>query len=848
MKYFLLLITFLSFIIHTNAATIYVNTNATGNNNGTSWANAFTDLQTALSVAIYNDQIWVATGIYKPTTGTSQTVSFVMKNGVDLYGGFAGTETSVNDRNIEANPTTLSGDIGQAGEELDNSEKIMRIQNITSNLVLDGFRIVNGHDEDSWNGEGAGIFMTNNTGGQITINNCVFFNNYAGRNGGAMHISDSYATFNNCDFLYNASYNYGGGAVYASNGSDSYLFFYDCSFIGNTSRGGAAILFSEFELTIDRCFFSNNTDTSGSIVSASYADVCNISNSIFVGNFVDDSDGAIISSGADVTNLINLTVCHNDPGSYTEAVTGGWYDSEFNIINCIIWGNEDSDEGLQVEPEHKTVINSIIEHGYAGGTNVLDTDPMFVNPGNLSMAPFDAGNYDYSLQENSPCVNMGSNIHVNGFSLDFLRNDRIQQGVVDVGAIESPYTDLIPPVANCKDAVLYLPAEGPGILLPEAIDNQSYDNTSIANYELSQDNFDCSHLGPNPVTLTVTDFSGNSSSCSAEVTVVDNLGPQIITPPSTPTVYIDANGNGSLTVNDVDNGTFDNCGMSNISISQTEFTCNTLGTTTITVTATDIYGNVSNQNVDIYVFDGIPPNIMAMDINVYLDNNGNASIEPEDVDAGSSDNCGIGLEMVEPNTFNCSNVGANSVNYAIVDLMGAYEQIQLTATVIDTISPLTIGQDITISLQNANPYVISPNDLDNGSTDNCGVLSQSLSMNTFSEVGVYDVELMTTDLNGNTSSGIYQVTVVNNGVGVLNLSDLNVEVFPNPFKDEIIINSHSFNWTELELINVLGEKILAENNYNEQTSLNTNHISQGIYFLRFKDKNGNTGCIKLIKN
>ena len=73
-------------------STLFVRWNATtGANNGTSWANAYTSLQSALSVASTGTEIWVAAGTYRPTTGSDRTVSFSMKNGVKIYG----TETQL---------------------------------------------------------------------------------------------------------------------------------------------------------------------------------------------------------------------------------------------------------------------------------------------------------------------------------------------------------------------------------------------------------------------------------------------------------------------------------------------------------------------------------------------------------------------------------------------------------------------------------------------------------------------------------------------------------------------------------------------------------------------------------
>ncbi|NCO91293.1 MAG: hypothetical protein GW880_08225, partial [Armatimonadetes bacterium] len=97
---------------------MYVNQNATGANNGTSWANAYKDLQPALIAAVSGDTLRVAQGVYKPTAGYSRAPTFQLKNRVTLYGGYP---TGGGTRNPAANVTTLSGDIGTVGDNSDNS-------------------------------------------------------------------------------------------------------------------------------------------------------------------------------------------------------------------------------------------------------------------------------------------------------------------------------------------------------------------------------------------------------------------------------------------------------------------------------------------------------------------------------------------------------------------------------------------------------------------------------------------------------------------------------------------------------------------------------------------------------
>jgi hypothetical protein len=128
------------------AATIYVNAarpDDTGD--GLTWSAAKQTLVAALTQAASGDEIWVAAGTYKPTTGTDRTISFVLKAGVGVYGGFAGTETARAQRNWTANGTTLSGDIGTPGDNSDNCYHVVSASGDMQNGVLDGFTVSGGN-------------------------------------------------------------------------------------------------------------------------------------------------------------------------------------------------------------------------------------------------------------------------------------------------------------------------------------------------------------------------------------------------------------------------------------------------------------------------------------------------------------------------------------------------------------------------------------------------------------------------------------------------------------------------------------------------------------------------------
>ncbi len=108
---------------------------------GSSWAKAFASLSAALKTARRGDEIWVARGTYKPTDGSDRSASFVLVEGVSVYGGFAGRETERSARDWRTNETILSGDIGVSGEWRDNSFHVVIGAN---DALLDGFTVAHG--------------------------------------------------------------------------------------------------------------------------------------------------------------------------------------------------------------------------------------------------------------------------------------------------------------------------------------------------------------------------------------------------------------------------------------------------------------------------------------------------------------------------------------------------------------------------------------------------------------------------------------------------------------------------------------------------------------------------------
>lgn len=159
------------------------------------------------------------------------------------------------------------------------------------------------------------------------------------------------------------------------------------------------------------------------------------------------------------------------------------------------------------------------------------------------------------------------------------------------------------PVVKTKNIVVQLGANGQASITTSQINNGSTDNCGIATLVLDQLNFNCSNVGVNTLLLTVTDIHGNSASANATVTVQDNILPTVITRPVTVTLV---NGAASITAAQVNNGSFDNCGIATITVSPASFNCNNIGSNTVILTVTDVNGNTKTGSAIVTVVGQLP--------------------------------------------------------------------------------------------------------------------------------------------------------------------------------------------------------------------------------------------------
>lgn len=440
------------------ASTIFVDAGATGANNGSSWTDAFRDLRAALTFASVPGngvtQVWVAEGTYKPSSTLNDRVaSFPLINGVTIYGGFAGGETMLSQRDPVAHPTILSGDLNgddasgngssnccvphsgggceddacetaicaedpfccettwddRCAEETaclcgnlcstrcDNSYHVVTATGTNSGARIDGFTIRGGNAKGAAPSQGHG-------GG--------FYANAAG------------ATIVGCVFKENIADNFGGGAYAA--GSNHFVLFSKCDFIDNKAEfGGGAFVEGDFAQFANVRFLGNRASAEGGGLRVVGGAVL-LTNNVFAGNTAAGSGGGGLSTNNSTTTLANSVFYANRA---TPAGNGGGM--RFNastaiISNTIAWANQDSSgvgENAQIRRIGGSLQLSFSDiqglTGGLGGSGNIGADPRFVDadgPDDVVGTPDD----NHRLSEDSPAIDAANNfmVPVDGLDLD----------------------------------------------------------------------------------------------------------------------------------------------------------------------------------------------------------------------------------------------------------------------------------------------------------------------------------------------------------------------------------------------------------------------------------------------
>ncbi len=469
----------------------YIKENGTGD--GSSWENAASNLARALPVEGIQ-QIWVAAGTYYPTDTENRNKSFVIPNGIKVYGGFTGTESSIDERDISLNETILSGDINPNNDE-DAYTVVFVETGADENTIIDGFTIRDGNTTNASPEHRENIFGVGIYNNGALIQNCVIVNNTVFcesfdpgflsqiiQGAGIYNIG---GTIQNCEIQSNTveldyydDYNVSGGmfriaisgtGIYNSGGGE----VRNCLVQSNTITGIANAMPSKF-LRLDikgSGIYSDNGSVLHTILKNNYslatlysksvgnvrhyvygaglyADNSTVSNCMFKGNLgyanAENSNSYGYSYGAALyaanSEVINCTMASNWTSSKGEAEAenlGSVYLNNSALKNCIVWNAPTITETSLINDGGTVSYTAVRDSLFTGEGNIkLDKENTGSDPALNYVAFKDVGaNLDLSLLQESACINAGNKDYVSA-SKDLDGNTRIQGASVDMGAYE----------------------------------------------------------------------------------------------------------------------------------------------------------------------------------------------------------------------------------------------------------------------------------------------------------------------------------------------------------------------------------------------------------------------------
>ena len=308
--------------------------------------------------------------------------------------------------------------------------------------------------------------------------------------------------------------------------------------------------------------------------------------------------------------------------------------------------------------------------------------------------------------------------------------------------------DVEPPIAVCQSIMVSLDATGQAVITAADIDNGSSDTNGIATLELDITTFDCSNVGENTVTLTVTDTYGNISECTAIVTIIDDLAPILAC--QSIVVSLDVNGMAiidSMLLLDMTN-TSDNCGIETVGSSVTMVDCTAIDTPVeVTVFVEDINGNIATCNTTISAIDEFPPvfdtTTLPVDQTKMTDESGVYLLKDFTTSILAEDNCTAAVTLAQsPNVATSLVPGVYDITISATDAFSNETEYSFELTV-----ELLLGlNDFSIE----NKIILYPNPVSD-------ILQIKTSLGVeLKEVTIYSIQgkklLVTSDLSSGTSS------------------------------------------------------------------------------------------------
>ncbi len=368
---------------------------------GTSWGRALLTVPAGIAAAAPSRcEVWIRTGTYLPSASGDRFVSFVLAPGVTLAGGFAGDEISLEARDLEANPTVLSGDLGEAGESWDNTERVLLG---ADGAGLDGIVVRGGYMDQGEGADldgGAGLYAYNLSVG-MTLRRSLFEDNRTIQSGGAIWASGAPLLVEQCTFRNNHANSRGGGIYAVRRGATAGdMIVRGSRFEGNTTGGwGGGLL-----IWVQSGGYLAEPEGAGLL----------IERSLFTGNGAASGAGAAIwafeGHGA-VFAAHSSTFSGNSANTGSAlALSGVPPQLTAELVNTVVWGNPGA---TQLDFDALTVAYSVVEGaGYDGTDGNGSLDPLFVQPDPA------AGPVDLHLGPGSPCIDAGDDTRAPLLDLD----------------------------------------------------------------------------------------------------------------------------------------------------------------------------------------------------------------------------------------------------------------------------------------------------------------------------------------------------------------------------------------------------------------------------------------------
>jgi hypothetical protein len=363
------------------------------------------DLQTALSNALPGEEIWAVRGTYKPTSEEDQRATFQLKSGVALYGGFAGNETSRDERNWEENITILSGDID--GNDITENDVITDTANIKGEnsyhvvtgsgtddtAILDGFTITGGQANGSEPDDRGGGGMYND-GGSPKLTNVTFSGNVVADYGGGMFNGNS-SRPELTDVTFSGNTGSAGGGMHNYLSSPHLT---DVIFSGNTADGGGGIFNNASNPTLVNCVFNSNSATGGGGGMFNYSNSSPVlTNVIFSGNRADTSGGGMHNEDSNPRLTSTEFISNTATSADGDAFGGGMYN--INSSPTLTNTNFISNTATTIPPQ------AAQRYAFGGGMhNRHNSSPTLTNTNFISNTAKQDGGGMYNLDNSSPTL------------------------------------------------------------------------------------------------------------------------------------------------------------------------------------------------------------------------------------------------------------------------------------------------------------------------------------------------------------------------------------------------------------------------------------------------------------